>query len=128
MTPDELELAKEGVKESVKQMFAPVQDVLKQLVGPSATEIGLAFGDFFRVLRLKNTFRLLEEVKHVSSEAGYQLKPVAPSLLFPILDAASLQNDEDLHRRWVALLANSARPDFNSAILPSFPEILKQLT
>jgi hypothetical protein len=36
--------------------------------------------------------------------------------------------DEDLHQRWVALLTNVARTDFEGEILPCFPDILKQLT
>jgi hypothetical protein len=125
MTPEDLELAKEGVKESVKQMFAPVQDVVHQLVGPSATEVGLMWGDFFRVRRLKNAVRLFQDVKQIASQAGFELKPVAPRLLLPILEAASLQDDEDLHWRWVALLTNAATSA--DSVHPSFIEILRQL-
>src|ERR1019366_10514792 len=112
MTPDEMELAKEGLKESAKQMFAPVQDIVRQVSGPAATEVGLILGDYFRVWRLKNAVRLLEDVKQVVSDAGMTLRPVVPRLLFPILDAATLDDDEDLHKRWVALLTNAARVDF----------------
>ena len=118
-----LELAKEGVK----QLIEPVTDIVKQLLGPAAAEIGLAWGDSLRFWRLKRTVRLLEDVKRVTSDAGLQLKPVAPRLLFPILEAASLQDDEDLHRRWVALLTNAARTDYDQ-ILPCFPDLLRQLT
>lgn len=128
MTPDELELAKEGIKESVKQTLAPVQDIVRQVSGPVATEVGLILGDYFRVWRLKNAVRLLDDVKQVASDANLRLKPVAPRLLFPILDAATLDDDEDLHKRWVALLTNAAQTDFDSEILPCFPDILKQLT
>ena len=127
MTPDEMELAKEGLKESAKQMFAPVQDIVRQVSGPAATEVGLILGDYFRVWRLRNAVRLLEDVKQVVSDAGMTLRPVVPRLLFPILDAATLDDDEDLHKRWVALLTNAARVDFDSEILPCFPDILKQL-
>lgn len=125
-TPEEdgLELAKEGIK----NFLAPVTDVLNQLLGPAATEIGLSLGDSFRVWRLKRTVRLLEEVRQIAVDAGLHLKPVAPRLLFPLLEAASLEDDRDLHERWVALLTNAARTDYDSEILPSFPDILKQLT
>src|ERR1700674_4490603 len=55
------------------------------------------------------------------------MKPVAPRLLFPILDAATLEEEPELHRRWVALLTNAAT-DFDGKMLPAFPDILKQLT
>src|ERR1035438_2714716 len=128
MTPDEMELAKEGLKESVKQMFAPVQDIMRQLTGPAATEVGLMWGDACRAWRVRNAFRLVLGVKQAAQENGFELNPVAPRLLFPLLEAATLEDDEDLHKRWVALLTNAARTDFDSEILPCFPDILKQLT
>ena len=126
MTPDELELAKEGLKESVKQTLAPVQDIVRQLSGPAATEVGLILGDHFRVWRLKRAVRLMEDVKQVASDVGLTLRPVAPRLLFPILDAATLEDEEELHQRWVALLTNAATA-FDGEMLPSFPDVLKQL-
>ena len=118
-----LELAKEGVK----QLIEPVTDIVKQLLGPAAAEIGLAWGDSLRFWRLKRTIHLLEDVRQFASEAGLQLKPVAPRILFPLLEAASLQDDVDLHQRWVALLISAARTDYDQ-ILPCFPDILSQLT
>jgi Abortive infection alpha len=128
MTPDEMELAKEGLKESVKQTFAPVQDIMLKVSGPAATEIGLMLGDYFRVWRLKRMARLWADVQRVVLDTGLTLRPVAPRLLFPLLEAATLEDDEGLHMRWVALLTNAARTDFDSDILPCFPDILKQLT
>lgn len=127
MTPEELELAKEGIKESVKQALAPVQDIVRRVGGPAATEVGLILEDYFRFWRLKHAVRLLEDVKQVTSDANLNLKPIAPRLLFPILDAATLEEEPELHRRWVALLTNAAT-DFDGEILPAFPDILRQLT
>jgi hypothetical protein len=42
--------------------------------------------------------------------------------------AASVEDDPTLQERWAALLANAANPECNSEILPSFAEILKELT
>jgi hypothetical protein len=117
-----LEVAKEGVK----SLLAPIADIIKSLLGPSADEIGMAGGDWFRVWRLRRTIPLLTEVAKIASDAGLQLNPVAPRLLFPLLETASLQDDEDLHRRWIALLANAAT--HRVEVHPCFPEILGQLT
>jgi abortive infection alpha-like protein len=119
-----IELAKEGLKD----FLAPVTDIMRDLLGPSATEIGLAWSDSFRVWRLKRVVRLLADVKLAASSANLKLNPVAPRLLFPILEAASLEDSDDLHTRWVALLTNAARIDFEGDMLPSFPSILKELT
>src|SRR6266852_1102029 len=126
-TPEE-EQAMELAKEGVKNLLEPVKDLVQRLLGPAATEIGLSCGDSFRVWRLKRTVRLLEEVRQIAVEAGLHLKPVAPRLLFPLLESASLEDDEDLHERWVALLTNAATTDYDNEILPCFPDILRQLT
>jgi hypothetical protein len=119
-----LELAKEGVKEALE----PVQNLVKRLFGPAADEIGLSFADSARVWRMKRALRLLQRVNAMLEAAGVQPKQVAPRLLFPILDGASLEDDDDLQERWAALLANAATPDFDTEILPSFSDVLKQLT
>jgi hypothetical protein len=128
MNSDDLEIAKEMSEELVKQTLAPVQEIVREVSGPAATEVGLMLGDTLRVWRLKRAVRYLQDVRRVASEAGLRLNLVAPRLLFPILDSATLEDDEDLHQRWVALLANAARTDFDGEVLPSFPDILKQLT
>ena len=63
----------------------------------------------------------------MTEAAHVELKPVAPNLIFPILDAASLADDE-LQKSWAALLTNAATTDFTTEVLPSFPDILRQLT
>lgn len=125
-SPEEqgLELAKEGIKD----LLAPVQNLMQRLLGPAATEVGLSLADSARVWRMRRFLRLFEKVKAMAEIAGIEVKPVAPRLLFPILDAASLEDDEDLQRRWAALLTNAATTDFTTDVLPSFPDILRQLT
>jgi hypothetical protein len=118
------EQALELGKEAVKQAFQPVQDIVTRVAGPAATEVGLMLGDALRVWRLRRAVRLWQDVKQFASEANLELHPVTPRLLFPILDAATLNEDEDLHMRWVALLTNAAASE---QVLPSFSEILKQL-
>jgi len=81
-------------KEAVKQLFAPVQDLIQRLLGPAATEVGLSFAESARVWRIKRAIRLFEEVKKMAEAAHIEVKPVAPSLIFPLLDAASLADDD----------------------------------
>jgi len=123
---DDTEILKAIASESVKQFLAPVQFVFEKLCGPGMTEAGLMIGDRFRVMRLKQSVRLLADIQQASSAAGLALKPVAPKLLFPILDAACLEDEESLHWKWVALLTNASTTE--GEVLPCFADILKQLT
>jgi hypothetical protein len=77
----------------------------------------------------------LERAKQVANKAVAQLKvvgrdpqPVEPKLLLPLVQAASLENNETLIDRWAALLANAADPAQKVKVQPSFSEILRQLT
>lgn len=124
MTPEEQAL--EISKEVVKQFLEPVQEIVRRIAGPAATEVGLMWGDAVRAWRAKRAVRLFDDVMRVMSAGHLNPNPVAPRLLFPILDAATLNEDEDLHARWVGLLTNAATTD--KQVLPSFSEILRQLT
>jgi hypothetical protein len=48
-------------------------------------------------------------------------------VLFPLLDAAVLEEDEEMAERWASLLATAADPNNKSCREASFVEILKQL-
>ncbi len=59
---------------------------------------------------------------------GLSPKAVDPSILFPLLDAASLIDNDGLKDKWDTLLANAADPTCDTAISPSLVDILRQLT
>ncbi len=54
-------------------------------------------------------------------------QPVPGRILFPILQHASVEEDDDLRAKWTALLANAASPGPENQILPAYAEILRQL-
>jgi hypothetical protein len=77
----------------------------------------------------------LEEAQRLSARATAMLNAVgrtpryvSPKLLVPLVQAASLETDPTLADHWAALLANAADPKQKQKPLPSFPEILRQLT
>lgn len=76
---------------------------------------------------MRAQIRLLERAQDHLREAGRDPREVEWNVLFPLLDAGSLEEDPDMADRWAALLANAADPG-TSEVTPSFPEILKQLT
>jgi hypothetical protein len=117
MPEDESELVKAGIEVAVK----PFADLLDKLAGPLATEIGQTFGDAARFYRFKRALKLLQKVEKLARESGFEPRPVSPKLLLPILDHASLEDDEAIHDRWAAMLANPANPDFKGTLSPSGP-------
>jgi hypothetical protein len=115
-------------KAVITELLEPLKGVLEKLTGPWATEIGESLGDRARAYRAKNQVKLLRKVKAFADAEGIQLGPVAPRLFHTIFEGAAFEDDEDLHTRWAALLTNASAPETSESVLPSFPDILKQLT
>lgn len=115
-----------AIKTGIEQFFAPLQRLVDQLLGPAATEVGLTLGDSVKVWRFKRQLRLLQEVQRLIADSGKDIKPVAPRLFFPILEAASIEDDDEMQTRWAALLASEATAV--GSVHPSYIDILRQLT
>jgi hypothetical protein len=122
MPGDESEIVKAGVDAAL----APVKDILNRLLGPAVDELGGILAEPIRTFRFKRSVRLLEKVKRICEETGFEPSAVPLKMLLPILKNASLEDDEDLHDRWANLLANAASS--SSTVRPAFPEVLRQLS
>lgn len=111
---------------SLAKALENVTGVFGKIAGPFADEFGLIVGDRMRFYRLSRAIALLEKTKLMFEAARFDPCQVPPSLFLPIIDNASVQDNEALHDKWAALLANAAAPGNN--ILPAFSETLKQLS
>ncbi len=61
-------------------------------------------------------------------DIGVEPAEVAPQILLPLLEAASLQDGEDLRSMWANLLANAADPRNQVETRPRFVSILRDLS
>ena len=105
-----------------------VRQFIGQLTGEPAEQLGGLVSDRIRWWRFKQAIKLCLSAKQLLDDAGLKAHEVRPGVLVPILEGATLaDDDETLQDRWAALLANAAtRPA--DAIPPSFPYILGQLS
>lgn len=103
-----------------------VTDLLHRMMGPLADEIGESLGVWARRHRYKLALKMFQETQQMLKDAGITPKAVPPRLFVPILENASIEDDEELQSDWAALLANAAANA--SSVHPSFIEILRQLT
>ena len=109
-----------------KKALGSVDGLLQRIAGPLADEIGESLALTARPYRIALGVKMFQKTQRMLKEAGLPAQSVPPRLFLPMLEAASIENDEDLHTRWSALLANAASvPD---KVHPSYIEILKQLT
>lgn len=118
----------EGYGKAVGAAAETAKEFLGKLLGPAAEEAGLMLGDTLRLLRFKREVKILNEAKEFLRARGAEPTPVPLRILTPILEAGSLEENDSMATRWAALLATAADLTRKEEVLPSFPDILKQLS
>lgn len=93
--------------------------LLNQFLTPTAK--------YYGEVALKRIQHLGERAVLFLASVGRKAKPVEEKILFPLVEAASLETDETLLEMWAALLANAADPNVSMELSTSFVEILRQL-
>jgi hypothetical protein len=117
-----------GIAKVVEKVADPVVGLLQKIAGPAAEEIGLTLKDAVHVYRVRRAYRLAEKFAAFCNRTGVQPRQVPLRILLPILDAASVEDDETLHTMWANILAAAAIPGADPKPYPAFIETLKQLS
>jgi hypothetical protein len=105
-----------------------VRAALEPFVAP-VKESGLLVTDLVRFQRWKVQLAILRWAKAHLDDLGIPLKAVPLKVLIPLLEGASLEDeeDEDMISRWTALLENAAAGEAGAPVSPAFPKILSEL-
>jgi hypothetical protein len=96
------------------QALAPVIDknvdrigaFLHTVIGAGVEHLGQAFSNWAAVFQYKNALRLIDQVETIHRERGLAGKtvPIPPRLGVPLLQQATLEDDEKLLEMWAALV------------------------
>lgn len=105
----------------------PFTGIVKRMLGPAADELAEMWRDQVRLYRYERQLKCVQKAEKMAQEAGFVPQAVPPKLLFPLLEGASMEDDENLHDMWAALLANAASPDYRGKVRPAFIAVLKQM-
>jgi hypothetical protein len=114
-------LGRPSAEESAKL----VADFIRALLLPTAQAVGGSVADWAKDIVARGTTVVLDAAK-TAQDLGVKPKPVPASLLVPLMAKASLEEDENLHERWVELLANAAMKP--GSVLPAFVHILGEMS
>lgn len=117
----------EITKVVLDKTIGPIMDLLTKIAAPAAEEIGLTLRDNIQYYREKRKYLLLEKTRRFLTEQGIEPQPVPLKVLLPALEYASVEDDDYLHTMWAALLTTAADPSADE-VLPSFPDVLRQLS
>jgi len=80
-----------------KESLAPVKGLLQRVTGPLADEVGESLALIARPYRFRLSLKMLQKTKRMLSEARIAPQAVPQRLFVPMLEAASIEDDEDLH-------------------------------
>jgi hypothetical protein len=105
----------------------PFTGIVKRMLGPASDEVAEMWRDQVRIYRYGRQLKLLEKAERMADEAGFTPHAVPPKILFPLLEGASFEDNEDLHTMWAALLANAASPNEQN-VRPAFIGTLRQMS
>jgi hypothetical protein len=115
-----------GVGKAAERLIESGEKFAKTLLGPLFTELGELFADPIREYRRRRSARVLVDTKARIEAQRHDVRAVPGRVLIPLLEHASL--DEELHDRWVAMLANAADADGAVCVTPAFPRLLAELS
>lgn len=84
----------------------------KRMLGPAADEFAEGMRDQVRLYRYRRQLYCVQKAAKMAEAAGFTPNEVPSKLLFPLLEGASFEENEDLHTMWAALLANASSPNW----------------
>ncbi|MBN1841318.1 MAG: DUF4393 domain-containing protein, partial [Deltaproteobacteria bacterium] len=113
------------IAEATERGTREFRELIKDLLSPSANEIGECIADKVRIYRFKSTVRAIRKAQKQIKESGLSAQPIQLKHLIPMLEGASLEEDDGLTSKWAGLIASAVT---KSDVLPAFAEILRQLS
>lgn len=129
--PDNQEVTQEIAKTAGKavDLLRDAGPFIDRMFGPLVENgIGIV-SDQIRYLRLVLFFNLKDKTEARLAMRGVEVsRPVPPKFALPLIEAATLEEDETLHNRWANLLANAMDPKFDEELHPAFISILKEMS
>jgi hypothetical protein len=100
---------------------------LSKLIKPSIEEVGLLWADNVKLWRVKNLVKVLAKSQEYCEKNNVSIKQRALQTLFPLLENASLEEDDFFQDKWANLLSNMVDSEQNIEN-NVFPYILSQLS
>ncbi|MDM0006201.1 Abi-alpha family protein [Variovorax sp. J22G73] len=103
--------------------------IAKFIAGPLEQGMGI-FEDRLRYTRWERQHRLMLRAEEFLRRSGLSspTRAVPLKLALPLIQGASLEDDDMLQDRWAALLVNAGNADFPFEIRRAYASILEQLT
>jgi hypothetical protein len=102
--------------------------VAKIIGEPVECAVGM-ISDKLRFMRWERQVRMVDKCEEIIIKRKIEgkLRPVPPKLALPIMENASLEENDQLQDLWANLLTSALDPSFNGLLRSAFIDIIKQL-
>lgn len=135
MIGDEFSESAKAVQEVAKTTKAGIEATEKlgsfvsRIIGEPVDEVVGIITDKLKYMRWERQQRLTERAKQFIKEKNIKddLRIVQPKVALPIIENASLEENDELQDLWAYLIASAVDPNFNGKIRMAFIDIIKQL-
>jgi hypothetical protein len=106
-----------------------LEEFMRRVFGPSAEHADGTFSDWTTAFRYQTILKLADKVNEIHRHRGIEDKtiPVSPRLAIPLLQKATLEDDEILQDMWAALIANIMDPRFHAESRRTLIDLLAAL-
>lgn len=103
--------------------------ISKFIAGPLEQGMGI-FEDKLKYMRWERQVAIMDKVNKKMTERGLDgpTQPVAMKITIPLLQAASMEEDDNLQELWANLLVNAADKERGVEVRHSYITVLKDLT
>ena len=119
-----------GLKHIGKPTAEVVADFLKRVLAPTGDALGEAVAHpivEWQRRRVERAQSVVADAAKLVQEAGATPQQVPGRVLMPLLERASLEEEESLRGKWVRLLTTAATPGAKT-VLPAYVSILSELS
>ena len=132
--PDEITESAKAVQETAKTVRSGIEAtqqlgsfVSRVTTEPLETVMGI-LNDRLQFTRWERQLRLAERGREILDQRGIKaLRPLPYKLALPILEHASLEENDELQDLWANLLASAVDPSFDGHIRSAYIDIIKQM-
>lgn len=117
----------EILKISTVEGVKAANNLLSRIFGPTADELGLILSQPLRERAVMNQLRGLQKLQEKCEKEGFTMRQVNLKVLYPYLEGIAVEEDPELEKLWVNLMANYL--DTNKNLQTTvYPSILKQIS
>lgn len=135
MIGDEVSESAKAIQEVAKTTKAGIEATEKlggfvsRIIGePTDAVVGI-LTDKLKFMRWERQVRLTERAKEIINSRNIEgeLRTVPPKIALPIIENASLEENDELQDLWAHFLASAVDPNFDGTLRTAFIDIIKQL-